>query len=464
MSALERAIVSAKPQLHYGHTKKVRLAAPAVHLLHRRFTRIGPPPPPSQIMSLAWSSTGHLVATGSGDFSVRTWSLDPTGAPRRSDALRGHAGAVDAVAWSPTAPAVLASGATDRTVRLWDTRVGAGRCTSVVGTSKSQALSLTWTPDGLGVAVGTRDDLLLFIDTRKASGGAGTGGMPAVGSAGAGAPAAPATAAAAAAAAATAAAAPTAAVVSSTQFREELNEFAFAPTGCGSHSGLLFAGLGSKTATVEEGAVGVFSLHGMGGLGSGGGDGVGAGAGAGAGAGRGVEDRGSSGSTGGGGGITELGRVSAHTAPITQLRFSPSGAYFATGSGDASVCVWDAADGGVMRVFDRPESAVWSLSWSPDGGHLAIASGDKEDEAKHLELIRVIDGTRVRVFSSPAAVHHVAWAPHACVLAYSTEDASGPGAAQHVFDGSGRVRADKQPGGAAYEAGGLRVLALGAHL
>ena len=77
-----------------------------------------------KITSLAWSATGHLLATGSADSTVRTWPLDAaTGALRRAaDVLRGHAGTVDALAWSPTDAHVLASGSVDRTVRFWDAR------------------------------------------------------------------------------------------------------------------------------------------------------------------------------------------------------------------------------------------------------------------------------------------------------------------------------------------------------
>jgi cell division cycle protein 20 (cofactor of APC complex) len=106
------------PLTHFGHAKKVT--------------------------SLGWSTAG-VVATGSSDTSIRTWHLEASGGLRQCDVLKGHSGAVDALSWCPASPCVLASGATDRSVRLWDTRAG-WRCTGTVAT-KGQALSLAWTPD-----------------------------------------------------------------------------------------------------------------------------------------------------------------------------------------------------------------------------------------------------------------------------------------------------------------------------
>jgi WD40 repeat protein len=320
--------------------------------------------------------------------------VDPTGAVRRGEELKGHAlpAAVDAVAWCSTSPAVLASGATDRSVRLWDTRVGGARCTAAAGT-RGQALSLAWTPDGSGVVMGARDDTLIVLDVRRmgaapaagaargGGGGGGGGGAPAL---------------------------PVAAPLATLSFKEELNEFAFSP-----RTGLLFLGLGLP----DEGSVGIYSLG------------------------------------GGGSGFSEVARVKAHTAPVTHLRFSPDGARFATGSGDACVCVWDAEEVAVARVFDRAEAQIRSLSWSRDGAHVAVASGDKEESAKVLEVVRVADGSRVAVVAGGGGgvVNHAAWAPHAAVLAFAAE---GAGAAA----GARGVPPAAQPGGAAYEGGALKIV------
>jgi WD40 repeat protein len=68
------------------------------------------------VRAVAFSPDGRLVASGSSDRTVRLW--DPaTGAVRRT--LEGHSDAVRAVAFSPDGR-LVASGSGDRTVRLWD--------------------------------------------------------------------------------------------------------------------------------------------------------------------------------------------------------------------------------------------------------------------------------------------------------------------------------------------------------
>ncbi|CAF9935506.1 MAG: hypothetical protein HETSPECPRED_009811 [Heterodermia speciosa] len=60
------------------------------------------------IRTIAWSPTGHLIATGSTDRTLRIWNPDkPTS--KNSTELRGHNGAIERVCWNPTKEAELAS-------------------------------------------------------------------------------------------------------------------------------------------------------------------------------------------------------------------------------------------------------------------------------------------------------------------------------------------------------------------
>jgi WD40 repeat protein len=104
----------------------------------------------NSIRTIAWNPTGHLIATGSQDRTLRIWNPEKPQV-KNSTELRGHTGAIERVAWNPTKEAELASVSTDGTVRFWDVR--SKGCIKEVQLG-AKGLSLSWSSDGSLVMVG----------------------------------------------------------------------------------------------------------------------------------------------------------------------------------------------------------------------------------------------------------------------------------------------------------------------
>ncbi|KAJ3075323.1 hypothetical protein HDU98_008571 [Podochytrium sp. JEL0797] len=72
------------------------------------------------VLVVSFSPDGTMLATGSGDTTIRIWDLN-TETPKHT--LTGHTNWVQILAWSPDAK-YLTSGSMDKTVRVWDPKAG----------------------------------------------------------------------------------------------------------------------------------------------------------------------------------------------------------------------------------------------------------------------------------------------------------------------------------------------------
>lgn len=122
-----------------------------------------------KITALTISPSGEYLATGSSDWTIEVWKVkrrDPMAPVSLGDpvwTLKGHAGTVTLVAFSPTGK-ILASGSADQRVRFWDLTTGEHLHTFSNHTSKISALAFAG--DDV-LASGSSDGTVFIWDLRK---------------------------------------------------------------------------------------------------------------------------------------------------------------------------------------------------------------------------------------------------------------------------------------------------------
>ncbi len=78
-------------------------------------------------------------------------------------------------------------------------------------------------------------------------------------------------------------------------------------------------------------------------------------------------------------------QVQAHPANCICIEYHPSGKYFAVGSADAVVSLWDASELACIRTFVNLDWPVRAISFNHDGSLLASASEDLTIDISHVE-------------------------------------------------------------------------------
>ncbi|MDA1258353.1 MAG: WD40 repeat domain-containing protein [Chloroflexi bacterium] len=106
---------------------------------------------PRHAQTVCFTRDGSRLFTGAFDPAIKVWSVPNAGEGDWSELgqMAGHAQSVNVLAESPDG-LTLASGSTDRTVRLWDVASGVER--AVFKGHRNTIVGLSWSPDGRRVA------------------------------------------------------------------------------------------------------------------------------------------------------------------------------------------------------------------------------------------------------------------------------------------------------------------------
>ncbi len=110
------------------------------------------------VEAVAWSPDGKRIASGSVDNTVQVWDAADGG---HVYTYRGHSSSVLAVAWSPDGKRI-ASGSGDKTVQIWDAADG-GHVYTYRG-HPSSVLAVAWSPDGKRIASASLDKTVQVWD------------------------------------------------------------------------------------------------------------------------------------------------------------------------------------------------------------------------------------------------------------------------------------------------------------
>ena len=102
-----------------------------------------------RVFSVAFSTDGKTLASGSSDRTIKLWDV-ATG--QNTATLTGHTNEVTSVAFSPDGK-TLASGSLDKTIKLWD--VATRKNTATLNGHTDWVSSVAFSPDGKTLASGS---------------------------------------------------------------------------------------------------------------------------------------------------------------------------------------------------------------------------------------------------------------------------------------------------------------------
>ena len=251
------------------------------------------------IYSLVWSPDGQLLASGAADNTIRLWDAQ-TGKLRR--AVK-HPSVVSILAWSP-AGRILASGLWDHAIYLWDAQNGELARTL---DHDSVVSSMAWSPDGRTLAAGTTDRTICLWD-------AGSGELQRT----------------------------------LAGHDDGIISLAWSPDGR-----LLASGSDDRKIQLWDAQSGNL-----------------------------------------------CGALQGHQAEVISLSWSPDGQFLCSGSMDETILLWDGQTGDLRRTYEGYYGNLETIAWSPDGRILAAGAWNETIhlfDPQSLRELKVLAGHANRI-------------------------------------------------------------------
>ena len=314
----------------------------------------------SSIRTISWNPTGHLIATGSQDKTLRIWNPEKPQV-KNSTELGGHTGAIERVLWNPVKESELASVSADGTAKFWDVR--SKQCVHTVQMG-DQGWSISWSEDGSMVLLARR--VIIFHFTPPLSLSIFIYFLSYL------------------------ILKPNALEQDDTLIPLSLphfqahthipqtvqtNQTIFAPVLPSQESHTLFLAQGTGNVKIAS-----------------------------------YPTNPTPEST-----LTTLHTLQAHTSSCTSVQYSPNGRYLATGGSDALISLFETTDWTCRHTLDNPLGTVKELSFSWDGSYITCAA----EETSEVEIAHVESGEYVSSITTNAPATSVAWHPSRYWVAYA---------------------------------------------
>ena len=117
---------------------------------------------------------------------------------------------------------------------------------------------------------------------------------------------------------------------------------------------------------------------------------------------------------------TNIATLEGHTSGVTSVSFSPDGAILASGSWDDTIKLWDVVTGTNITTLEGHRGNVYSVSFSPDGTTLASGAGSWD---RTIKLWDVVTGTNIATLTGhTSVVQSVSFSPDGTTLASGSWD------------------------------------------